>query len=516
VSVRFAPTPIAASLEGDLDAAILAQSGRAYPREASDALLAAGPAGENRERLLAGGVLAVTTGQQAGLFTGPLYTVLKGLSAAALSEALAAARRAPVVPVFWVAGDDHDFSEINHCDVAAADGRTRRIVLRERDSADVMRPAYRERVGEEVRASLEAVESALPASEFRGQTLEWLRRAYLPERSLAEACAAALAELLAPYGVVICRGWHGALKAAAAPLILEAARQAAALDGALAREARRLAALGLEAPVEVGQQLALVLVEGRAGRDRLRLLDDGRLVTRRGGEDFTLQDLERLAASEPERLSANVLLRPAVEAHLLPTVCYVGGPAELDYLRQAAPVFSGSGAPRPARAPRLSGFLVEAKTDRTLERLGLLPQDLARSEGELASRVLTEELPQGAVRALEELRRAIGEGYASLSAEAVRVEKTLEKPVESARNQALLGTREIEKRLVAALKRHQETLIAQLARAREHLYPEGRPQERVLTAASFLARHGRSVLDVLYAAAREHAGRLLEAPFAQT
>src|SRR5260370_9287416 len=69
--------------------------------------------GPGRDRLAAGDVLAVTTGQQPGLFTGPLYTIHKALSAIALAQRLERERRVPVVPVFWVAGDDHDFVEAN-------------------------------------------------------------------------------------------------------------------------------------------------------------------------------------------------------------------------------------------------------------------------------------------------------------------------------------------------------------------------------------------------------------------
>lgn len=515
MSFRFAPGPSADSLEGDLTAAIRAQRERTFPRDAAPSLLAHGIAAHNLEKLLSGGVVAVTTGQQAGLFTGPLYTVLKGLTAAALAERLTAEHGVTAVPVFWVAGDDHDFAEINHCQVTGLDGKPVRLVLRERPSTDTMRSAFREAVGPDGAAALSALEAALPPSEFRSGTLDWLSTAYRSDHSVAEACAIALAELLGPFGVVVCRGWHGSLKAAAGPVLSKALREAAALDLALAEQAERLRASGHETPVEVGQRLSLVMLEGRAGRDRLVPVEEGRLRTRRGGEVFALSELEKLVATDPERLSANVLLRPAVESFVIPTVCYVGGPAELSYLRQAAPVFETVSAPRPSRASRLSGCIVEAKVDRTLERAGVSVQELRIPEGELASRLARDGLPAGLMQALERLRVSILEGYALLQSETVKVEKTLEKAVESSRNQALAGTHDIEKRLIHAEKRNAETLLGQLSRARELLYPGGHEQERVITVASFLARHGPSVLVELYTAATGHAARLLEAPSRQ-
>jgi bacillithiol biosynthesis cysteine-adding enzyme BshC len=515
MSLRFAPAP-AGALQGDLAAAARAQQGRRFPAAAAGALLADSAAAAARDRLLAGGVLAVTTGQQAGLFTGPLYTMHKAVTAAALAQQLEARLGLPVVPVFWVAGDDHDFAEINHCAVIGQDGRLARITLRDRPADAPQRPAYAEPVGPEGAAALAQLEQALPPSDFRGETLAWLSRHYRADASMAEAFAQAMAAWLGPLGVVVCRGWDGALKGAAAGVLLGAARDAAALDTALAEEARALAAAGREAPVEVGNGLSLLMVEDAQGsRDRLRLDGPGRFAARRSGTPWDLDALARLLQDDPTRLSANVLLRPAVEAAILPTVAYVGGPAELRYLEQAAPVFALLGVPRPARVPRLSGTVLEAKVEKVMDKLGLTLDDLARADGDVAARVAREDLPPGAAAALDALRRAITDGFAALGAAAAAVDRTLEKPVENARNQALHGTHEVEKKLIAALKRSADTALQQLARARDAVAPGGAPQERVLTLASFEARHGAAVRALLAAAGAAHAQALLEAPGAR-
>jgi bacillithiol biosynthesis cysteine-adding enzyme BshC len=488
-----------------------AQAAHRIPAGLEPAFLASGPAQANLDALLSGRALAVTTGQQAGLFTGPLYTVLKALTAAALAERLAAEWKRPVVPVFWVAGDDHDFAEIAQCDVVAQDGARAAVRLRERGADAPMLPAYRETLGADATAALERIEALLPPSEFRPDVLAWLRAAYTPDRSMAEAHAQAMAALLGDCGVVVLRGWSGELKRAASGVLGGALRRAAELDGLLAAEAERLLGAGREAPVEVGGGLALVTVEAALGRDRLRIGEGGGFVTRRSGERFDLDALEALLRDDPERLSANVLLRPVVEAAVVPTVAYVGGPGELSYLPQTAPLFAALGVPRPVSVPRLSGFVVEARTQKTLDRFGLSVEALARPEQELVGEAAREALPASATDALAALRRAIEEGYAALAREAGALDRTLERPVESARNQALGATHEIEKKLVAAVKRANETALQQLLRARVSLYPDGRPQERVYTAASFLARYGSAFVELLLGAAREHAGSLLVA-----
>ncbi len=494
-----------------LEAARDAQSARRPDPSTAPAFLAEGAARANLDALLAGDALAVTTGQQAGLFTGPLYTVHKALSAAALAARLAAEWGRPVVPVFWVAGDDHDFAEIASCDVIAADGSRATVQLRQRAPDAPMLPAFREILGADGTAALDRLESLLPASEFRGGVLAWLRAAYAPDRSLAEAHARAMAALLAEHGVVVLRGWSGPLKRAAAPVLLDALRRAAELDATLAGAAEDLRRAEREVPVEVGAGLALVMVEGHAGRDRLRPEGQGRFVTRRSGEAFDLAALEAILRDDPERLSANVLLRPVVEAAVLPTVAYVGGPGELAYLAQVPRLFAALAVPRPAPVPRLAGLLVEPRVRKVLDRFGLGAEDLARPEPELLGAAAREVLPASAAEALAALRQALEGGFAALGREATALDRTLERPVESARNQALGATNEIEKKLVAAVKRSSEAGMQQLARARTALFPDGRPQERVYGAASFTARYGGEVLATLAAAAHAHADRLLVA-----
>jgi AmmeMemoRadiSam system protein A len=444
------------------------------PRRVAPEVIAAALPGPARDRLAAGEVLVVTTGQQPGLFTGPLYAVYKALSAIALARRLERERRLPVVPVFWVAGDDHDFAEANHTSFLDANGELARIVLRERAPDAALVPLAREPCGPEIVAALTRLRDGTPDTEFKSGVLEWLERSYRPEASLADAFAAALEALLGPQGgLVVLRVHDRAAKRAAAPWVLK----------------------GLDVVLPDGH--TPVLIEARLGRDRLR--PEGRdFVTRRSGERFTRAELERVAATEPERLSPNVLLRPAVEAALLPTVAYAAGPAELKYLPDVEPLYASLGVTRQAPVPRWSGVLVEARLDKLMERHELDLEAFDGKPGELEGRLVRHELPPDAVETLTALRDGLEQHYGRLLAAAVRIDPTLERTVESARNAAMAGAQTIEKKLVASLKRLEgETLVRQIGRARAALYPDGQPQERVLTIASFLVRYGPALLDGL-------------------
>ena len=460
---RIVPTPFAPPLA--------AREGT--PRRVSAALIEATLPGPGRDRLAAGEVLVVTTGQQPGLFTGPLYTIYKALSAIALARRLEQERGVPVVPVFWVAGDDHDFHEANSATVLNTAGDPVRIVLRERPAEAPALPMMREPCGPEIITALERLRAETPESEFKDDILSCIKVAYPPAASLADACAALLQILLGDFGLAVMRPYIPSVKREMAPWLLQA------LD------------------ITLPDGLTPVMVEARLGRDRLRK-DNDQFATRRSEERFDRAALERIAAAAPDRLSPNVLLRPVVEAALMPTVAYMAGPGELRYLADTAPLYQALGVVAQTPVPRWSGILIEARVSRVSDKHQLRTQDFAGPPGALEAKVVREQLPADVTEALETLRRDLTTSYGNLAAGVARLDPTLERTVESARNAALAGTHDIEKKVVGALKRSNETLVGQLSRARASLFPGGVPQERALTFASMAIRYGPSLLTALH------------------
>ncbi|MEP6689042.1 MAG: bacillithiol biosynthesis cysteine-adding enzyme BshC, partial [Gemmatimonadales bacterium] len=462
-------------------------------------------------RLRTSGALAVTTGQQPGLFTGPLYTIHKALSAAALAATLEERWRRPVVPVFWLAGDDHDFAEASTASWIAADGSVATASLPPRPPEAPLTPMYKTPLGEGIRAALDQLAAGLPVSEFRDATLAWLERHYQPEATVAGSYGGAMAELLGPLGILAFDSTHSAVKRAAAPILVQALRMARELDADLDRWGEAQGVTARTSGITVGDGAALVMVEASLGRDRL-VQDGSDFVTRRSRERFDLPAIEHIAAEEPTRLSPNVLLRPAVESALLPTVAYLGGPGELRYLELTPPIYERLEIPRQRPLPRWSGVIVEPRVDRVLEKFGVTLADLFAPPGALEARLVRSQLPAEAIEAVEGLRRALDEGYGVLERAATSIDPTLARPTQAARQQAINGMQDIEKKLVQHLKRRQETELGQLARARTALVPNGKPQERVLTLAPFLARFGPGLLQELEAAFQAWYRDTLEAP----
>lgn len=470
------------------------------PRDAGwnpalDAAILAAPGSETaRARLALPGALVVTTGQQTGLFTGPAYTVSKALSARGLALALEKRWGRPVVPVFWVPGDDHDYDEVASASWLGAEGELVRGSLPPRAADAPLTPMYRQPLGPEVLQALESFAASFVDTGTSGPAVDWLRRHYRPEATVGGAFAAAMAELLAPFGILCLDSTHHAVKAAAAPWILGALASASAIERDLSELAPRLVQAGRDPGVPVGDGATLAFLDGPLGRDRLVGGGSG-FQTRRAKASFSDAELTRIAGEEPGRLSGNVLLRPALESALLPTVAYVAGPGELRYLALAEPVYRQLGIPRQQPVPRWSGLLLEPRVTRVLTKFSASLEELTADGGALERRLARMALPEGTETALGALRSRIDEGYRPVVERVAAVDPTLERPAAAARARALLEVERLEKKLLQHARRRESVELAQVARARLSVRPDGKPQERVLSMAGFLARYGDGVLE---------------------
>jgi bacillithiol biosynthesis cysteine-adding enzyme BshC len=439
-------------------------------------------------------VLVVTTGQQPGLFLGPLYTIYKALSAAALAEILEKKWGRPVVPVFWAANDDHDYAEAQWASWLDVGGEVKTGALPDRPADAPLTPMARLPLPPEVTALLDDLERDLPPGPERDETLERLRRFYQPGTTLGAAYSGALAEWLAPLGIACFDSSHPAAKARMAPLLVEATRRAAELDATLDARARALESSGATATVPVGQGAALVFLEDGAGRDRLVLEGDA-YVTRRSGSRASITDLERIASTSPERLSPNVLLRPVVESYLLPTVAYVAGPGELSYLAQCEPLYPALRVTPQTPVARWSGVLVEPRVDRVIDKFGATLEELLAPSNALEARVIRSQLPAGLVDAAPDFApRSTRVRLDPLGCRRRGSPRWNGRSVRRA-SMRISELADLEKKVQGHLKKREATELAQVARARTAVQPGGKPQERVLAGVSCIARYGAPLLE---------------------
>ena len=456
------------------------------------------PAGADAARLgrfVDEGGYVVTTGQQPGLFGGPLYSLYKGLTTIRLAQALESRLGRLVLPLFWVASEDHDWAEVNHTFDVGMDNELHRHVLPAPDSGH--QPAlHRTPAGPQVLEVLEGFLGHLPQTDFSGPYVELLRAAATPDATLPSSFTAILEALLGPYGMVFTDAADAALKEISGPLLLAELERAPELEDVLAATASRLERAGYALQVPVLEGGVNLFLEGVAGRERL-YRDGDAFRLRVSGERLSLGDVARRMAGDPRALSPNVLLRPVVESAVFPTLSYVAGPGEIAYYAQLGDYFQAHGVRMPVIHPRHSATVVEAKIRKVLDKFRLDVGDLARPFHEISGTIAREEVPEPVRRALGGLRGAVGKGVGELQEAVGAVDPTLKGTVLTVRSQALSALEEVEKKVLQALKRENQITLSQLEKAQLHLFPEGKPQDRVLNPFYWLARYGGAFLDEL-------------------
>ena len=432
--------------------------------------------------------LCVVAGQQPGLFGGPLYTIYKAITAIALARSIEAACDAPVVPIFWLASDDHDFEEVRRAWVS--DGSPGPLLLEvPADAAPVGASVARVRLGEGIAALHERLAALLPPSEFRDPLLAQLRDAYAPGRGWSDAFARFVGALVAREGMLVFDPSDAEAKRLALPIF----EREVALGGESARVARdrgvELVARGYHAQISrAGNELNLFWHEER--RESLRLHDDGTIHASEGGPTWRPAEFVKALRDTPEKASPGVLLRPLIQDFLLPTAAYVGGPAEVAYWAQIHPLYPLFDLAPPAITPRAGATLLEPKIAKTLDRFGLPWSSLAGDVEPILSETLRRLLPDDFPERFERERKEWDASFQRLNAVVTAFDPSLRSALGTAAGKVQHEGRELEKKLMQVWKRRQEESVAQIRRAAGHLFPHGGLQERTLSVLGFLARYG--------------------------
>lgn len=467
----------------ELASLIAAQQAR---RDASSEARAAGATLGHAE------TVAVLTGQQAGVFGGPAYTLFKAITAIQLARRTTAEHGVTAVPVFWVDGEDHDWDEVRTTTVLDADLHPRAVALEPVEGAGQL-PVAALTLTQGIEATLAELEAALVRTDFTDWTMTALRAAWRPGEGLATAFARWLESLLGPHGLVVFESADPAAK----PLVADLFARELQFPG----RTSALAASAGDALVKSGHQPQVV---PQADNLSLFKLDGGRRPIRREGEQFVIGDasharpaLAAEAVEHPERFSPNVLLRPIVQDAIFPTVCYVAGPGELAYFAQLRGIYEHFGVPMPLIHPRASATLIDAAAGRFLAKYDVPIEALQPQDESALNRLLHSQLPTDVDQALTEAEASVRRTMARVTDVMPQVDPTLAGASKTTLGRMEHDLRALQGKVVRAAKKRDETLRRQFAHAQRQMFPMGHPQERTLGVAFFLNRYGPALVDRL-------------------
>ncbi|MBA2356394.1 MAG: bacillithiol biosynthesis cysteine-adding enzyme BshC [Acidobacteria bacterium] len=446
--------------------------------------------------------VAIVTGQQAGLFGGPLYTLMKGLTAAKLAADIEAQYRVPCVTVFWNHAEDHDWDEVASADVLDGSMALARVTVTGGEGAGRV-PVGRVTLTGDVERALGELEAALPPTEFTADVRDQLRGCYRPGFGMAEAFGRLIDLLLGPLGVIVFDGSDPAAKPLAAPLFLRVIDHPGHTSQLAAAAADALVAQGYHAQVVV-QKDATALFSMRAGREPLRYRD-GQFLIGDTVEDGAAVRAEALA--HPEHFSPNVLLRAVVQDTVFPTIAYVAGPSELAYLGQLKDVYAFHETPMPLIVPRATGTLLDSASLRFLERTGLELRTLQAQDEHVLNQWLDAQLPPTLEQALQDLGQVAADRLAALLGVVSGFDPTLEGAVKSTQGRIEHELSGLHAKIIQAAKRRHETLRRQFAHAQQLAFPGGHPQERAVSLAWYMNRFGPALVPRLYDALPLESGK---------
>ncbi len=443
----------------------------------------------NAARLADPATRVVITGQQAGLFGGPLFTLLKALTTMKLAASVEREHGVPVVPVFWIDAEDHDWPEVSGCTVLDADLATHTVRLADLPGAGDV-PVARLTLDHGIEAALDELAARLPDTEFRAEMLNDLRRAYRPGRGMAEAFGCWLESVLGPHGLVVYDSSDTASKSLAARIF--------STEIAQPGHTAELAGLAGQALVQAGYHAQVSPQDGaislfHLAERREAIKASGAQVTV-GERTTTLEALAAEAASTPEHFSPNVLLRPLVQDAIFPTICYVAGPNELAYLGQLREVYARFGIAMPLMYQRATATLVDSATLRFLSRYPLPLTALQPQDERALNELLEEQLPPTVEDALNGVMALVEERMAQLAQVVPQIDPTLEGTVRTTLGKMQHDVHTLHNKVIQASKRKNETLRRQFQRAQALVFPSGHPQEREIGFLWFLNRYGPALV----------------------
>jgi len=451
------------------DAARESLASRDWLADLAPAFDATGEASRRLERAAHSG-FAVTTGQQPGLFGGPLYTWWKALSALSLANQLERVTGYPVAPIFWAATDDSDLAEASATTVAPHEVA---VIIEIADAAKTGLALAHTPLGD-VTAQLSQLVLA-SGSAPHARFLDLVRQAYADGRTVGGSYVALLRSVLHPMGIAVLDASHWATRNSAYPILLRALEAAGQIEQSLEERSTSLKAAGHPTQVKLVRGRSLVFSDTESRRERVKIRDAAGIA----------------ASGLPGGLGPNVLLRPIVERSILPTVAYVGGPAEIAYFAQVSAVAAALGGETPLILPRWSGMVVEPRIDRILGRHGLSVDDF-RDPHAIETTMARESIPPAVAAGIADARESMHSATEKLLGAdgSALISPTI---IEGLRQ--TLGHRmdRLERRYAAAIKRRGGGALNDVAIARASLFPNGVPQERSLNLIPLLARHGEDL-----------------------
>lgn len=430
----------------------------------------------------------VIGGQQAGVLTGPLYTIHKAVTILQLARQQSEKLRKPIIPVFWIAGEDHDYEEVNHIWVPMGAHPPKKLQFRGEVRSKRSVGQRKLDMGE-VEIYLKRVVDYHPDSPYKRM---WSEKIYaLAEQShtFSDWFARIFHWIFADEGLVLFDSAAREFKAIAAPFYTRVIEDNEPLNEAVRARRKQVKQMGYEPQVELQEAQANIFIEENG--ERALLFKHGeQFVTKGNRSSYSRQALIDIAESEPERLSTNVVTRPLLQEYLFPTLASVLGRAEIAYWGLYGKAFTRFGWKMPVLFPRLAFTLIDRDVRGTMDKYNFSVRDAMLSLDTIQEQWLEEQDDIGVEAIFDSLAGEIRDLHETKTKPVLSIHKGTADLAEKNRERILREVDYLKKQVHHALREKHEATLRKFDRVRWSVRPQGKPQERVYNLFSYVNQYG--------------------------
>ena len=434
------------------------------------------------------------TGQQAGLFGGPLLTFVKALGIIKAARLYSERLDRPVLPIFWIAGDDHDFEEAGHTYLLDRGGSVTRHVYEY--ISDIV-PAVADvklTDSKELDCLLRQLQDSLGESDFTSELYQTIERAYTRDDTLVSAFGQLMAHFTQDLGLILCNPADTEVKQVATPFFRAVIEKQDQLHAVLADTGQRLVQNEYHVQVEKKPE-AVSLFHHQPGRFPIICRDDGFAA---GERSWTKSELLDEIETHPEQFSPDALTRPVMQSFLFPVISQKCGPSELAYMAQLNPLFDLFDQTAPFYVARPTLTIVEKRVERLMDEMKITFEEMTGDVEQIVNRVLGETFPVDLQDSVSNLRQEIARQFDEFADEALSFDPGQNRNAEQVKGKIDYLLNGFESKLFAAHKKKSQQLRNRVYRIANALYPHCELQERTINICSFLARYGPGVTQYLF------------------
>lgn len=452
----------------------------------------------NIEKLRDPSSLAVVTGQQMVLYGGPVYTVLKTLTAIHLAKKYEKELNRPVVPVFWLADEDHDLDEISQFSLIKRDEITK-------CSSSFDEPG--KRVGEyslkEVHQQLKScVKDGLIDTDFSKDLWEILDSSYNENHSVVQAFGLFMQKLFGKHGLILAGSNDETLKSFSRNILTQSVVKADDFSDRLKENTKKLEKLGYQGQVHLNNSNLFYISDTE---QRVKIQYDGEIwFVDNSDKRWTSNELIKDINENPNQFSPNVFLRPILQDRILPTLSYVAGPGEIAYYAQMNGIYDYFEQSMPQIVPRFSGTLIESSVDRIMGKLPFSLDDYNKRIEDLESEYIDQTDQPDLEKIFGDWKQRIDSITDEKKSVIGEIDPTLKNTAGKASSTYFSELDKLKGKLYKSLKQQEKTQLERILKIQSNFFPNGNLQEREIAFIYYLNKYGTELFDDLLKSLENH------------